>query len=244
MNFSKTALRGVALVAFLTASPIAVQAGQLIEGCHPTAKMQEMLKAQGQKPMIVADDFGLYDKAAALITSNEDGSLGYFVTGNKPMAENSTKFCVNMVYTDVKMYSPDLKEPPKEAFIGGTKEVALKACADEGRDSCGFYDESIVSGYKNGYRMLLRGNILKEANGELYKSDRVIDFSADMRTGYGAQFNGFPSNGIRTATADLEGVKITPFGEAMLGKNKPPVQVTAAIDPAAVAIPVSLSTEP
>ncbi len=226
-------LGGAALMAFLTVAPFAAQAGQLIDGCHPTAKMQEMLKAQEQKPVIIGNaisDTG--KKSASMITSNPDGSLGYYLEGDAPMDGKASKFCVSSAFTNIKMYSPSLTEPPQEAFLGGTKEQATKACVDEKRSRCGWYDEGLISAYKNGARLLMRGNTIIEKDGQILASNRVADFAANIEKKYGGLSYGYPATGIGISVSVLMNFQVMPQGEALLGKQIPSVQMATINDPA------------
>lgn len=223
MNYKKT-LNGIALVAFLAVAPMAAHADQLIEGCHPTVKMQEMLKAQDQKPLIIADDFTASTEAkkiavAAYITSNADGNLGYFLTSDQPLSGQSTKLCVNGAFTDIKMYSTSLNEPPSSAYIGG-----------------GFGND-LKLGYARGERLLVQATPVVEKDGKVEAKAAVVNFIANPQTKIGGQILVDRSSGASGVLTNFENLQITPYGDALLGKQNPPVQMVTAIDATMAATP-------
>lgn len=105
--------------------------------------MNAALQAEGQRTMIIGDREALvkptYDSAGRLIaaedvlrfvntvTSNEDGSVGYQLEGDKPRAENSTKVCVGAKLTNVRLFDARRPGVPQGALLGGKFDDALRA---------------------------------------------------------------------------------------------------------------------
>lgn len=228
MSFSSKLFSGVMLTAFLAAAPLAAQAGQLIEGCHPKAKIEELLKAQDQKPLVVADDFTattLNKKVAvaAFITSNAGGNLGYFLTSDQPLSGQGTQLCVKGAFTDIKMYSSSLGEPPTAAYVGGA------------------YDDALKNGYKKGRRLLIQATPIEEKNGKVVGKLADVHFISDPAK-IGALVLIDRATGGSDVTANFEKVQVTPYGELMQGKQAPPVQMATATEPTMAASSVEMPT--
>lgn len=98
--------------------------------CLPMAEMNVALRAEGQRRIIIGNRVAIVDDRSRpagaradlsvnTFTSNEDGSLGYNLEGNRPMGEPSSEVCIRAKLTAIRLF--DIRRPgtPPEARRGG-----------------------------------------------------------------------------------------------------------------------------
>lgn len=136
----KSALGAAFLAATCLASPVyALEPKQ----CLSMTDMNAALRAEGQRTMIIGDREALvnpkFDANGRLmvaedilhfvntVTSNDDGSLGYQLEGDKPRAESSTQVCVRAKLNHVRLFDARRPGIPQAAFLGGRFDDALRA---------------------------------------------------------------------------------------------------------------------
>ncbi len=118
---------------------MALEAGQ----CLPMAQMNEALKADGQRTLIIGDRVAINNSTASntglvvnrwvnTVTSNADGSLGYQLEGDRPRAEMSNQVCVRAKLTNVRLLDARADVIPEEAYLGGTFEQTINNAAASG----------------------------------------------------------------------------------------------------------------
>jgi hypothetical protein len=83
--------------------------------CMPTAQMMDALKAQGQRSIIVGNRAAAFDnvndrfvneRRINVITTNDNGSLGYNIEGNAEIGKPSTEMCVGTSMTNIRLHDP------------------------------------------------------------------------------------------------------------------------------------------
>jgi hypothetical protein len=141
----KTALISTALgAAFAAALGIASPAYALeARQCLPMAQMNEALRAEGQRTMIIGDRVAINDapqttsgvavtRFVNTVTSNADGSVGYQLEGDLPRTQTSNNVCVRAKLTDLHLYDVRRSEIPAAAFLGGRFDAAVRENAAKG----------------------------------------------------------------------------------------------------------------
>jgi hypothetical protein len=134
-----------ALGAAFAASLCAATPAQALEPrqCLPMAEMNEALRAEGQRTMIIGDRQALQnptgrvadasiDRYVNTVTSNADGSLGYQLEGDLPRAQVSTRVCVAAKLTNVRMYDARRDAIPQAAYLGGQFDAVVRENAAKG----------------------------------------------------------------------------------------------------------------
>lgn len=122
----------VAVLLSTTAPGFALESKQ----CLPMAQMNEALKAERQKVLIMGDravpvddntQVGRVriDRWVNIFTSNPDGSLGYNIEGDKPMGQVSTRACVAAKLTNIRLYDRRRAGTPSETRRGGEFDAML-----------------------------------------------------------------------------------------------------------------------
>lgn len=127
--------------------------------CLPMAEMNAALKAEGQRTMIIGDRVYVdsptddimdarFNRFVNTVTSNNDGSLGYQLEGDKPRAQASDKVCVRAKLANVRLF--DARKP-------GLNQSALLG---------GAFNESIIGSEKNGTRpMVIADSVHRDTSG-------------------------------------------------------------------------------
>jgi len=111
--------------------------------CLPMAEMNAALRAEGQRTIIIGDRTTLVDDRSRpggaridrwvnTFTSNEDGSLGYNLEGDRPMGEPSSQVCVRAKLTNIRLYDRGRSDTPDDAKRGGDFDVMLRQDATLG----------------------------------------------------------------------------------------------------------------
>lgn len=123
---------------FLPASVSALEPRQ----CLPMADMNAALRAEGQRTIIIGNRAALRNDASResglrvnrwvnTFTSNDDGSLGYNLEGDRPSGEPSTRVCVAGKFTNIRLYDARRPGTPPAALRGGAFDDFLRR--DEAR---------------------------------------------------------------------------------------------------------------
>ena len=105
--------------------------------CLPMADMNAALRAEGQRTIIIGDRAALRNDAGResgmrvnrwvnTFTSNDDGSLGYNLEGDRPSSEASTRVCVRAKLTNIRLYDARRPGTPEGALRGGAFDDFLR----------------------------------------------------------------------------------------------------------------------
>ncbi|HEV2818250.1 MAG TPA: hypothetical protein VGW40_13640 [Allosphingosinicella sp.] len=98
--------------------------------------MNAALRAEGQRTIIIGDRAALRNDASRAsglrvnrwvntFTSNDDGSLGYNLEGDRPSGEASTRVCVAGKFTNIRLYDARRPGTPPGARRGGAFDAML-----------------------------------------------------------------------------------------------------------------------
>lgn len=118
---------------FVPASVSALEPRQ----CLSMAEMNAALRAEGQRTLIIGDRAALRNDASResgirvnrwvnTFTSNDDGSLGYNLEGDRPSGEASTRACVAGKFTNIRLYDARRPGTPLGARRGGAFDNLLR----------------------------------------------------------------------------------------------------------------------
>jgi hypothetical protein len=145
LDMKRSALVTTAIGAAFAAALGAASPAMALEGkqCLPMAQMNEALRAEGQRTMIIGDRMAVNDDSTRssgvsvtryvnTVTSNADGSLGYQLEGDLPRAQTSTNVCVRAKLTDVHLYDPQKPTIPATAMLGGQFDAVVRGNAAKG----------------------------------------------------------------------------------------------------------------
>ena len=131
------------------------------------AEMNVALRAEGQRTLIIGDRAALRNDASResglrvnrwvnTYTSNDDGSLGYNLEGDRPSGEASTRVCVAGKFTNVRLY--DARRP-------GTPESLVRE---------GAFAAMVAEQETQGIRPMLQADSISTGpNGEVRRGNRV-----------------------------------------------------------------------
>ena len=136
---------GLAAAAFATALGMSASAQALeAKQCLSMDDMNAALRAEGQRTLIIGDRIAAMGNTANpgvttrmvrnvnTVTSNEDGSVGYQLEGDKSRAEISTKVCVRAKLTDIQLFDARKTTIPKAAYLGGDFDRTVNESATVG----------------------------------------------------------------------------------------------------------------
>lgn len=169
-RFTKLALGALSLGTAFTAAndAMALDAGQ----CLPMAQMNEALKADGQRTMIIGNGTAFnntHGSAADVrisyfvntITSNQDGSLGYQLEGDRPLGEPSQNVCIRAKLSDVHLYDARVESIPSAAYLGGRFNDIVNENASKGTRPMVIANTVFGSGstLRNGLPIVMFGNM-------------------------------------------------------------------------------------
>ena len=132
---------------------------------YSRGQINASLKSEGQFPIMMGNRVS-DDKGINIFTSNDNGSLGYHISGDKPSVKDSTKFCV-ATYRNIQVNTVDNPIPPPWA-------ADIKP--SEGID--------INKAYSHGYRVVFNAQSFKKI------SDTQIVVGKDLVVGVTPQDNG------------------------------------------------------
>lgn len=106
--------------------------------CLPLAEMNAELKTAGQRSLVIGDRKAINDapetragvkvtRFANILTSNENGSLGFQIEGDMPRAQASTKMCVRAKLTNVRLFDARKAGVQPAALLGGSFDGEVRA---------------------------------------------------------------------------------------------------------------------
>jgi len=140
------------------------------------AEMNAALRAEGQRTLIIGDRAALRNDASResglrvnrwvnTFTSNDDGSLGYNLEGDRPSGEPSTRVCVAGKFTNIRLY--DARRP-------GVQPTALRG---------GAFDDFLRRDEARGIRPMLQADSISTGpNGDIRRGNGVT-LQANMARG-------------------------------------------------------------
>jgi len=102
------------------------------------AEMNAALRAEGQRTLIIGDrEYIANDNSNAAglavrrfanaVTSNENGSLGYQLEGDRPRNETSNRMCVGAKFINIRIFDAHVAGTPAAARLGGLFDQLLAA---------------------------------------------------------------------------------------------------------------------
>jgi hypothetical protein len=97
--------------------------------CIPMPELNPLLRAEGQRTMIIGNRSAVQERDAAgnptrvtenaeAITSNADGSVGYSLIGDRPREEPSTCMRPRARLTNVRLFDARQTVIPRDAYLG------------------------------------------------------------------------------------------------------------------------------
>ncbi len=235
MNTLKIA---VALLALTIGRAYALGVGE----CHSIADMTEKLKAEDQHSFLVAlrptkkgEGFvgeGTHKWVALLgmmITSNNDGSLGYILQTDKPFYANPSQSCVYARLSHIHFYDARASDNPPSVYTKATRDEALAQCqkmVDSGEipvHTCRYLNDLIKNPSPNGDLVTLQANNQRKQPDGSYKDDGILvtvtanlkSKNDDMAYQIGDIFN-TTSEGATVLRDTIHEIKYTKNGEVRL----------------------------
>jgi hypothetical protein len=158
---------------FLPSSVLALEPRQ----CLPIADMNAALRAEGQRTLIIGDRAALRNDASResgirvnrwvnTFTSNDDGTLGYNLEGDRPSGEASTRVCVRAKLTNIRLYDARRPGVPPAAFRGGSFDDMLREQEARGIRPM-LQADSISTGpageIRQGHGVTLQGSVTRQS---------------------------------------------------------------------------------
>jgi hypothetical protein len=131
------------------------------------ADMNAALRAEGQRTIIIGDRAALRNDASResglrvnrwvnTFTSNDDGTLGYNLEGDRPSGEPSTRVCVAGKFTNIRLY--DARRP-------GTPDGVVRE---------GAFGAMVAEQERQGIRPMLQADSISTGpNGEVRRGNSV-----------------------------------------------------------------------
>ncbi|MBT9161043.1 MAG: hypothetical protein DDT26_02341 [Dehalococcoidia bacterium] len=126
--------------------------------CLPAAEVMAQLKAEGQEVIAVGDRAAFDGTAPSqLFTARADGTLGNILEGNGSLTQKrkSTCFAVRNKLTNIRLNDPASAEIPTFALVRVNPDVAKTALAQDKFGRAAIHNDSVATGYRNGFRVLL-----------------------------------------------------------------------------------------
>lgn len=145
--------------------------------CLPMAEMNEALRAEGQRTIIIGDRAAMANDASRTsgiridrwvntFTSNDDGSLGYNLEGDRPSGEPSTRACVRAKLTRIRLYDARRPGTPEGAQRGGAFDIMLREQEARGIRPM-LQADSISTGpageIRQGHGVTLQGSVTRQS---------------------------------------------------------------------------------
>jgi hypothetical protein len=226
-----------------SAAPVALSVGLVFSStnafaieqgtCLPLAEMNKVMKAEGQRSLIVSEEFTAdpASRPLSVFTSNSDGSRGYNLVGDKAAHEKApTNLCVGFTLRSVRLHDAGTGKVPDSFLIGGLSEAAVKGiCNAEKIDGCGQHNAGLFSGAAYGRIPMLQAEALyKAGSGKEVPSGKVLTVLGRMSDGKG-NVEISDARGVRATTLMLEKVAYTPTAIAMFKERQAPVVVAAVV---------------
>ena len=172
--------------------------------CLPMAEMNAALRAEGQRTVIIGDRAALRNDASRdsglrvnrwvnTFTSNDDGSLGYNLEGDRPSGETSTRVCVAGKFTNIRLYDARRPGVPPAALRGGP------------------FDDFLRRNERQGIRPMLQADSISTGpNGEVRRGNAVT-LEGDMARGSAMLFVN-RADGRSESLHLMDNVAYTPAG--------------------------------
>jgi len=185
---------------FLPSSVLALEPRQ----CLPMAEMNAALRAEGQRTLIIGDRAALRNDASResgirvnrwvnTYTSNDDGTLGYNLEGDRPSGEPSTRVCVAGKFTNIRLY--DARRP-------GTPEGVVRE---------GAFGAMVAEQERQGIRPMLQADSISTGpNGEVRRGNGIT-LMGDMARGSAMLFVN-RAGGRAESLKLMQNVAYTPAG--------------------------------
>lgn len=198
-------MRCVALVCGVLASLISSPALALEpRQCLPMAEMNAALRAEGQRTLIIGNRVALRNDATResglrvqgwvnTFTSNDDGSVGYNLEGDRPVGQPSTRVCVAGKFTNIRLYDARRPGVPPAALRGGP------------------FDDFLRRNERNGIRPMLQADAISAGPNSEARRGNVVTLEADVARGEATLFLTRP-DGRSESLLLMNNVAYTPAG--------------------------------
>src|SRR4051812_33926215 len=113
-----SAIAATAAMAVPTHEAKAMELGK----CFERAVLIQKLQDEGQQPVVFANEPLVYeDKSEArLYTSNEDGTVGYLISGDQPKEVGSTRGCIEVRLKGIEIFDARVSGVDPKALIRET----------------------------------------------------------------------------------------------------------------------------
>jgi len=131
---------------YMTAAAVGALQAKALEPfqCLSMEEMNAALKAEGQRTVFIGDRIGgptdNRDEAGNVrswvvtVTSNTDGSRGYYLEGDRPRREVSTKVCVSARLSGVQLFDPRKRLFANPPLVAGDLTRYIFENAQAGRE--------------------------------------------------------------------------------------------------------------
>jgi hypothetical protein len=224
--FKAATLAATALLATTSAhalEPVRDANGKAV--CLPAAEVMAQLKAEGQDIIAVGDRpaFNGTDPSQ-LFTARADGTLGNILEGDGSLTQKrkSTCFAVATKLTNIRLNDPARADIPSFALVNVDPAISKAALAKDTMGSAGVHNESLVAGYRNGYRVVFTATAY-QVDGKTRGPMITFDFNpSDPKRLGGTRVT--RSTGVTNAMTDTVGTTLT---TAFFDQLNRPTQVAA-----------------
>lgn len=139
------------------------------------------LRAEGQHPIAHADT-KLDDKRlhGLILTSNQDGSIGYILQSDQPFGEKASSFKVYKRLTGVRIYDGRIPSVSEDVLLRASDEDAINKCKElemsgsVAKKTCIPFNKTIREDAQRGQRIMIQAlNAEKKSDGT-YGSNGVV----------------------------------------------------------------------
>ena len=125
--------------------------------CLPAAEVMAQLKAEGQEVIAVGDRPAFTGDVTQMFTARPDGTLGKILEGDGSLNQKrkSTCFAVRDKLTNIRLNDPARADIPSFALVNVDPAIAKAALARDTFGRAAVHNDSLATGYRNGYRVVL-----------------------------------------------------------------------------------------
>jgi hypothetical protein len=213
-EMSKSCLMRSALsAAFIAAIGFSTPAQALeAKQCLSMTDMNAALKEEGQRTMIIGDRVFIESSTGNImdaklpkflntVTSNDGGSVGYQLEGDKPRAQTSDKVCVRAKLTNVRFFDARRPGLNRSALLGGD------------------FNQSIINSEPNGTRpMVVADSVHRDSSG-VERTGLPVVVLGNMEVRAGVVITRQP-DGSTLKMFSLTNTEYTPAGLDRIGQRQ------------------------
>lgn len=215
----------LALFSTVPATADAAEIGQ----CFTVPELNAAMKAEGQHLMAYSKAVG--NKANSnkgdIIYANPDNRTAYVFDSDAPVGHQINSACTKIKLTDVKFFDTRKPGVPEGALVNADPVKALEKCRKMNNGDCGFHNDTLRTGEKNGIRVFMQGT--EQRGGLITLTARVPGDGLGtimITTGEGAMFMAQVFTDA-TYTKNLISLFDDPSKDkdTMIAKGQPPMSV-------------------